>query len=528
MKRDELRSQIISWLVIMKTFVRQPILFLKNTIDAVTMYRLVLYGLLALVATGLGLGLFSVIPQTIGEQLRSLFVVLTVAFFVNEMCARLWRAHTNYESVAITALIIFFLVSPARSVEGLFIIALVTSIAMLSKYLLAIRSQHIANPAAVGILALSLFGYYESTWWIGTPSLFIPLLIVGSVVVYKVRKWVPVLSFLAVGFVVFLFEEWRFFGVLENWTMFWISYPALFLAFFMLTEPFTMPPTKKLQLFYGALVGFLSSTTFFQPVVKMSPELALVLGNLLMYPFTLRRKLFLTLKERRELAPNIFEYIFTKPAGLRFVAGQYLEWMLPHVTADTRGVRRYFTIASSPTEPDIRLALKTANPGSTYKVALAKLKPGDQIIASQLAGDFTLSSQSAKKIAWIAGGIGVTPFRSQVQYLLDSQELSHDIVLFYCVETLADLAYGDLFERASTVMPFKMVRVVTDKNTPLTENMEHGFIDEAMLQRQVPDYLERQWYISGPPRMVDAYTTLLRKVGVPRRHIIRDFFPGLA
>ncbi|MFN3187971.1 MAG: hypothetical protein ACK42D_00275 [Candidatus Paceibacteria bacterium] len=504
------------------------IIYIKNTIDSITMYRIVLYALLGLVLTSLLLGLFSVIPQTVTEQLRSLLVVTTVSFLVNEIFARLFRAHTNYESVAITALIIFFLVSPAREIESLLTIVLVAGIAMVSKYLLAIRSQHIVNPAAIGILVLSLIGYYESTWWIGTPSLFIPLLIAGSIVVYKVRKWVPILSFLSVAFLVFLFEEWKFFSTLEGWSIFWLSYPALFLGFFMLTEPFTMPPTKKMQAVYGVLVGFLSSTTIFQPLVKMSPELALVIGNTLMYPFTLRRKLFLTLIERRELAPSTFEYIFKKPEGLNFKAGQYLEWMLPHQKADTRGVRRYFTVASSPTEPCVHLALKSADPSSTYKTALADLELGDLIIASQLAGDFTLPKKNDEKIAWIAGGIGVTPFRSQAQYMIDTQKARHDTVLFYCVQTLSDRAYLDVFEKAGAEMPFRIVSVVADKSTSTGEVVEQGYIDEGMLVRQVPDYLERIWYISGPPRMVDAYTTMLSKAGVPRKNIIRDFFPGLA
>jgi len=508
--------------------VLHPINFIKNTIDAITMYRVVLYALLGLVVTSITLGIFSVIPQTAGEQLRSLLIVGGVAFVVNELCARLLRVHTNHESVAITALIIFFLVSPARDIEGISAIALAAGIAVISKYLFAFRAQHIANPAALGILALSLSGYYQSTWWIGTPSLFIPLVIAGSIVVYKVRRWVPVLSFLAVGFLVFLYEEWQFFGALDGWSIFWLSYPALFLAFFMLTEPFTMPPTKKMQAVYGALVGFLSSTTLFQPIIKMSPELALVLSNIALYPFTLRRKLFLTLQERRELAPNTFEYKFAKPPGFRFLAGQYLEWMMPHSAADTRGARRYFTIASSPTESAVHLALKSASPSSTYKTTLASLPIGGKLIASQLAGDFTLPKNSKTKLAWIAGGIGVTPFRSQVQYMMDVPESRHDTVLFYCVQTLADVAYREVFVAAHASMPFRLVTVVADKNTPTNDDTEQGFIDEAMLARHVPDYLERTWYISGPPRMVDAYTTLLRTVGVPRRRIVRDFFPGLA
>jgi len=69
--------------------------------------------------------------------------------------------------------------------------------------------------------------------------------------------------------------------------------------------------------------------------------------------------------------------------------------MLPHKQVDSRGPRRYFTIASSPTESVVRLALKVVPAGSdmrgsSYKQALLQLDEGQEIIVSQLAGDFTL------------------------------------------------------------------------------------------------------------------------------------------
>ncbi len=56
---------------------------------------------------------------------------------------------------------------------------------------------------------------------------------------------------------------------------------------------------------------------------------------------------------------------------------------------------------------------------------------------------------------------------------------------------------------------------------------EAGFITPEMIARRTPDYLERVWYISGPPVMVRAYKSLLRKMGVPGKHIKTDFFPGV-
>ncbi len=208
-----------------------------------------------------------------------------------------------------------------------------------------------------------------------------------------------------------------------------------------------------------------------------------------------------------------------------FRAGQYLEWMLPHESVDMRGIRRYFTIASAPTENIIRLALKAMNPGSSYKSALLSLPIGGTLVASQRAGDFTLPADTTKKIAMIAGGIGVTPFRSQVQYLLDTKTAT-DTVLFYCSNTKADLAYRELWTAAEAALPFRLVPVLAKE--PASSDYETGYLSAEIIKRQAPDFLDRTWYVSGPPPMVRATVQTLRTVGVSRKSIVTDFFPGLA
>lgn len=59
-------------------------------------------------------------------------------------------------------------------------------------------------------------------------------------------------------------------------------------------------------------------------------------------------------------------------------------------------------------------------------------------------------------------------------------------------------------------------------------NGESGYVTVDMIKRRVPDYMERLWFVSGPPPMVQGVKKSLRSLGVPRRQIIEDFFPGLA
>jgi ferredoxin-NADP reductase len=436
------------------------------------------------------------------------------------------RVPANHESAVITALILFFLFAPAFRLLDVHIVALATALGVASKYLIAPRKQHLLNPAAFGAACLSLTGYFEAWWWVAQPELFIPLVLVGSAVVAKVRRWPMVLALLITGAVVFLSE-----ALLRGTSMdtalwrYTVTGPALFLACFMLTEPFTTPPTTKQQIGYGALVGALMSTSVFASFVAVSPELALLVGNLVFYPSMLKQKLYLKFKEKRELASETYEYDFEVPHGLFWKPGQYLEWMLPHETVDNRGSRRYFTIASAPEEGVVKLALRVVPAGgSSYKAALQEMKPGDALIASQRAGDFVLPKDPSVQIGMIAGGIGVTPFRAHIGHLL-ATEGKRDVTLYYCNKRAADIAYQDVFARAREAFGLQVVHVLEQEKV---EGMEHGFVTVEMIKQHTPDYAERTWYLSGPPAMVHAYTKLLRTLKVPSRQIVTDFFPGLA
>jgi len=159
-------------------------------------------------------------------------------------------------------------------------------------------------------------------------------------------------------------------------------------------------------------------------------------------------------------AAGVYEFAFTPLDGkLAYKPGQYLEWTLPHKRHDSRGNRRYFTIASSPTETEIKLAARIdTEHSSTFKKALLDMKPGDEIWASQLGGDFRLSRDKGEKLVFIAGGIGITPFRSMVQSIVD-QGQRRDITLLYTSLAADGFAYWPLFNQAvaSGVKPIYVI-----------------------------------------------------------------------
>lgn len=153
------------------------------------------------------------------------------------------------------------------------------------------------------------------------------------------------------------------------------------------------------------------------------------------------------------------------------------------------------------------------------------MQPGDQVVASQLSGDFTLPRDPNKKLVFIAGGIGITPFRSMIQYLLDTGE-RRPITVLYSARTPEDAVYRDLLDRAQYELGIKTVYVFNDASARQPGAAQT--INADTIMREVPDYKERTFYISGPQGMVASFKNMLTSMGVSRTSIRTDYFPGFA
>ncbi len=151
-----------------------------------------------------------------------------------------------------------------------------------------------------------------------------------------------------------------------------------------------------------------------------------------------------------------------------------------------------------------------------------------EIVASQLAGEFVLPHDARQKCVFIAGGIGITPFRSMIKYLLDTHQ-RRPLVLFYVAKTADELVYCDVFDQARRDVGLKTIYTITDPGDSSTGwHGQVGRLTPQLLKAEVPDYRKCDFYISGPKSMVDAFKELLHELHVSDDHIKTDFFPGFA
>jgi ferredoxin-NADP reductase/Na+-translocating ferredoxin:NAD+ oxidoreductase RnfD subunit len=503
--------------------------FIDDFLNNITMYRLVLYYLIGLVVAAALFALFGLLPFTFISFVLSIIVLLAVCLTVNKSFSVLFKITTNVESVYITALILVLIIVPLKSFSDLGFYIMVGLLAMSSKYIVAINKKHIFNPAAFAVVLTAIGFNQGASWWVGSSPMFVFVLVGGFLVVRKLRRFDMVFNFLLVSLAVTLGISLLNGGdLLSKLQRTLLGTPLLFFAFIMLTEPLTTPPTKKLQAVYGAIVGFLFAPQVHLGSLYFTPEAALIIGNVYSYFVSSKERLTLKLSEKIEVAKDTYEYVFNISKRFAYIPGQYMEWTLGHKQPDARGNRRYFTLASSPTEDNIRLGIKFYKESSSFKKQLMLMEPGEELSASQLSGDFVLPKDKKKKLIFIAGGIGVTPFRSMIKYLIDTNQ-KRDIVLFYSSRTASEIAYKDIFDEAKRKLGIKTVYTVTDSSqVPLYWEGEAGLIDEQMVKEHAPDYKDSVYYLSGSHSLVSSFENMLDDIGIKKNNIVKDYFPGFA
>lgn len=492
------------------------------------MYRLVLYGLLVISFFAILLGFFGFLPFSGLQLLFGSLLILIVCYISNKLFSVIFQAPTNIESGYITSLILFLIVSPPSNPNETLPLILASVLATGSKYLFTFRRKHFFNPAAISLFILGLLGYGEVIWWVGSTVLLPVVLMAGLLIVRKIRRFHLFFSFLITGIVIIL--TYRIFdkgNLIISLTEIFTSWPLIFFGTIMLTEPLTTPPTKKLQILYGIIVGIFFGFPFHIGPLYSTPELSLLIGNIFSYLVSSKQRLKLKLIKKEQIAPLVHEFTFMPDKKLSYLSGQYLEWTLPHTNPDTRGNRRYFTVASSPTEKEVKLAIKAyPTSSSSFKKALIGLSPGRYLFASQLAGDFTLPKDKNRKLVFIAGGIGITPFRSMIQYLIHKSE-KRNIILFYAVSNADEMVYKNILDQSVKKLGIKIIYVLTNsQKIPSSWKGKTGYITPDMIIKEVPDFVYRLFYLSGPDAMVRSYKKMLSYLSIPKNNIICDYFPG--
>jgi glycine betaine catabolism B len=487
---------------------------IDDLLNKLTMYRLLAGGLAILIILAFLSAFLGTIDISPAHMAFSLAITTIVAYITSQSLAHYFNRPANHESWFITAAIIFFIAQPVDSWQRACLMASAAILAIATKYIVTWRGQHIFNPAAFGLFIAGFIGSLPVTWWVGNKSLLLANLLFALLVLRKMRKFQLFTTFAITTLVATSIVALQAgLDVTKSLQVMLTASPLVFLGGVMLTEPTTMPSRHRYQIIFGALVGGLAG---FHPSIGpvfIGPATALLIGNLFAVIVSQKQRTTLTLIRKEQISQTVFNYYFKPAKKLSFIPGQYAEWTIPGINKMLEGNRRTFTIASSPTEQSVVLGIKQIEPVSPYKRQLEQMEVGSRIEISNIMGDFVLANNSGKYL-FLAGGIGITPFRSIIKSLVDNQQKT-DITLIYCVSNINDANYLDIFRSG---MPLGLSVVMISPQSNVTK------LDKETLARLVPDHQERHAYISGPSGFVDTHKDTVKKLGVKK--ITTDHFSG--
>ncbi len=220
-----------------------------------------------------------------------------------------------------------------------------------------------------------------------------------------------------------------------------------------------------------------------------------------------------SVKAIKRLDPRALEVMLAPTARpLPFVAGQFV---FVHFGGSAEWERHPFTVSSAPQERDLRLSIEAL--GDYTQHLSDTLQPGAPAIVSIAFGLFDYR-QGTREQVWIAGGIGITPFRSWIRAFPTEQQLEFDIDLYYTVRREDEALFLDEIRTAATQHPsFRPHMIYSQRDGSLT--MEH--IVETSGGGTI---VAKDVYMCGPSGMTESFQHSLRKLGVPPIHIHFEHF----
>ena len=241
----------------------------------------------------------------------------------------------------------------------------------------------------------------------------------------------------------------------------------------------------------------------------------------------------LKLSSRREVADRTMAFEFDKPSGFVFKAGQFAEiaWVDPPET-DAEGNARAFSIASAPHEE--HLVFTTRLRDTAFKRVLQKTPIGTPAKLEGPFGDLTLHNNVSRPAILMAGGIGITPFRSIIRRAAH-EKLAHKVLLFYANRRPHDAPFLEelsAIERENANFTFVPTMTAVSRLQRAWTG-ETGHFSAEMLTRHMKKIASPEfyvagpiYYVAGPPAMVKGVRTMLNDAGIDDDDIRTEEFGG--
>jgi ferredoxin-NADP reductase len=213
-------------------------------------------------------------------------------------------------------------------------------------------------------------------------------------------------------------------------------------------------------------------------------------------------------------------FYFERPREFEFTAGQFIEITLPLSDVDESDRVHTFSLSSAPYEDS--LAITTRLRDSPFKRALSLLKPDDLVQIEGPYGKFGVQQDTPRPIAFLIGGVGITPAYSIIKQAARDSQLA-GFYLFYSNRRRPEAPFLAELARLERENPgFHLVATMTADESWTGEKAR---VDMNMIRKHI-DPATTSFYTSGPPGMVTAMREMLSSNGVRKEQVLFETFSG--
>ena len=230
-----------------------------------------------------------------------------------------------------------------------------------------------------------------------------------------------------------------------------------------------------------------------------------------------------TVAEKRQVAKGTVFVLFAVEDYPDYRPGAYFWVELPdRGHDDEKGLRRHISLATSPTERGV-VGLATRLRDTAFKRTLRELEVGDEVQVEEPKGSFLLPEDTAEEYVFVAGGIGITVFRSMLRFIAD-ESLPYRVTLVYSNRDSESSAFLDeLEELEERIDGLRVILTMTDEPGWAGETRQ---LDANVLGELVGGLDGKIFLVAGPPPMAEAVAGSLTDAGLPEDRVLADKFSG--